>query len=66
MAITAFAWRVNRITSQRADEIAAIAAAAVPDGSRVAPLSMTARLIGLARWLHGERPEAIHPARPPM
>lgn len=66
MAITAFAWRVNRITPQRADEIASFAAAAVPDGSGVAEPSMTARLIGMARWLHGERPEARHPARPPM
>lgn len=50
-AITAFAWRIGRMTPERAEEIALL-------GSRAAPgsaTSMTARLIGIARWLHGQR-----------
>jgi uncharacterized RDD family membrane protein YckC len=53
MALTAFAWRVERLTAERAEEIAQLAAAAAPTSSR---LSLTARLVGVARWLHGERP----------
>jgi uncharacterized RDD family membrane protein YckC len=53
IAIMSFAFRVERLTPQRAEEIAELASAAVP----VAParLSLTARLVGVARWLHGER-----------
>jgi hypothetical protein len=50
-AITAFAWRVGRMTPERAEEIALL-------GSRAAPgntTPITARLIGIARWLHGQR-----------
>jgi uncharacterized RDD family membrane protein YckC len=64
LALTAFAWRVERLTPARADEIAAYAAAAAP--CRPAPAqhasadqdgaALTGRLIGIARWLHGDRP----------
>jgi hypothetical protein len=66
IAITAFAWRVGRLTPQRAEEIAAYAAAAAVSTPAAAHLgapppgqpSLTARLVGVARWLHGERPTA--------
>jgi uncharacterized RDD family membrane protein YckC len=52
-AIAAFAWRAGRLTPQRAEEIAALAAGiTAPD---TVGLSMTARLVGIARWLHGQR-----------
>jgi hypothetical protein len=53
LAISAFAWRVDRLTPERAEEIAEYAAAAVPAPAR---MSLTERLVGVARWLHGERP----------
>jgi uncharacterized RDD family membrane protein YckC len=53
-AITAFAWRVTRLTPERAEEIAVLAAAAAPLGA--IGTSMTSRLVGMARWLHGQRP----------
>jgi uncharacterized RDD family membrane protein YckC len=51
-AIAAFGWRVTRLTPERAEEIAVLAADAVPgaEGSAV-----TARLVGIARWQHGQR-----------
>jgi uncharacterized RDD family membrane protein YckC len=52
-AIAAFAWRVDRLTPERAEEIAALAASAAP--LRSSNLPMTARLVGIARWLHGQR-----------
>ena len=52
-AIAAFAWRVDRLTGERAEEIAALAGSAAP--MRSSNLSMTARLVGIARWLHGQR-----------
>jgi len=55
-AITAFAWRVTRLTPERAEEIAVLAAAAAPLSA--AGPSMTSRLVGMARWLHGQRPTA--------
>ncbi len=62
-AISAFAARVERLTPQRAEEIAEFAAARVrPDSSQepgAAPRS--AYLVSLARWLHGER-KASHDA----
>jgi uncharacterized RDD family membrane protein YckC len=75
MAITAFAWRVGRLTPQRAEELAALAAAAAPGGNAAltgvaearpgirsaAGTSLTARLIGVARWLHGERSSTAQP-----
>ena len=51
-AIAAFGWRVNRLTPQRAEEIAVLAAAAVPGAKDSA---VTARLVGIARWQHGQR-----------
>jgi uncharacterized RDD family membrane protein YckC len=58
-AITAFAARVPRLTDERADEIAALAAGAVSSGTPAdAEQPLTVRLIGVARWLHGERPPA--------
>jgi uncharacterized RDD family membrane protein YckC len=59
-AITAFAWRVTRLTPERAEEIATLAAgvasAARAAASVVGEDSMTSRLVGMARWLHGQRP----------
>jgi uncharacterized RDD family membrane protein YckC len=50
-AIAAFAWRVPRMTPERAEEIALLASAAAPD----AGTAITARLVGMARWFHGQR-----------
>ena len=55
-AIAAFAWRVQRLTPERAEEIAVLAAAAAPQSSGES--SVTARLIGVARWQHGQRRRA--------
>jgi hypothetical protein len=52
-AIAAFAWRVDRLTPERAEEIAALAGSAAP--LRSSNLPMTARLVGIARWQHGQR-----------
>jgi uncharacterized RDD family membrane protein YckC len=52
-AIATFAWRVERLTRERAEEIAELARSAAP--LRSSNLSMTARLVGIARWLHGQR-----------
>jgi uncharacterized RDD family membrane protein YckC len=52
-AIISFGFRVGRLTPQRAEEIAELAAAAVQDTP--ARLSLTTRLVGVARWLHGDR-----------
>ena len=52
-AISAFAWRVDRLTGERAEEIAALAGSAAP--LRPPNSSMTPRLVGIARWLHGQR-----------
>ncbi len=51
-AIASFGWRVNRLTPERAEEIAALAAAVVPGSG---DSTMTARLVGIARWQHGQR-----------
>jgi len=56
IAIMAFGFRVARLTPQRAEEIAELASAALQDTP--ARLSLTARLVGVARWLHGDR--AVH------
>jgi uncharacterized RDD family membrane protein YckC len=53
IAIMSFGFRVGRLTPERAEEIAELAAAAVQDTP--ARLSLTARLVGVARWLHGDR-----------
>jgi uncharacterized RDD family membrane protein YckC len=61
LALTAFAWRVDRLTPARGEEIAAYAVAAAPallapgDGARH---GSTSRLVGIARWLQGDRPAA--------
>ncbi len=57
-AIAAFAWRVDRLTPERAEELAALAGSAAP--LRSSALSMTARLVGIARWLHGQRRRSAH------
>lgn len=57
-AIAAFAWRVDRLTPQRAEEIAALASTAAP--LRSSTLPMAARLVGIARWLHGQRRRSAH------
>ncbi len=63
-AITSFAWRVGRLTPERAEEIAALAAAALPEHGMAAAhsatahgsaISLTERLVGIARWQHGQR-----------
>jgi hypothetical protein len=51
-AIAAFGWRVNRLTPERAEEIAVLAADAVPGAGDSA---VAARLVGIARWQHGQR-----------
>jgi uncharacterized RDD family membrane protein YckC len=51
-AIAAFGWRVTRLTPERAEEIAVLAAEAVPGAE---DLPVTARLVGIARWQHGQR-----------
>ena len=51
-AIAAFGWRVNRLTPERAEEIAVLAADAVPGAGDSA---VAARLVGVARWQHGQR-----------
>ena len=51
-AIASFGWRVNRLTAERAEEIAVLAAAVVPGAGDSA---VTARLVGIARWQHGQR-----------
>jgi uncharacterized RDD family membrane protein YckC len=58
-ALTAFAWRVDRLTPARAEEIASHASAVAP-AARAEPTDtpLAGRLIGIARWLHGERPAA--------
>jgi uncharacterized RDD family membrane protein YckC len=53
IAVMAFGFRVGRLTPERAEEIAELASAAVADTA--ARLSLTTRLVGVARWLHGER-----------
>jgi uncharacterized RDD family membrane protein YckC len=53
IAIMAFGFRVGRLTPERAEEIAELAAGALKDTP--ARLSLTARLVGVARWLHGDR-----------
>jgi uncharacterized RDD family membrane protein YckC len=56
IAIMSFGFRVGRLTPQRAEEIAELASAALQDTP--ARLSLTTRLVGVARWLHGDR--AVH------
>lgn len=51
-AIAAFGWRATRLTPERAEEIAALAVAAVPGAKDSA---VAARLVGIARWQHGQR-----------
>jgi uncharacterized RDD family membrane protein YckC len=72
-AVTAFAWRAARLTPQRAEEIAGYAATAIshpgprsPDGVVPSATPMTAYLIGIARWLHGERPSNAPGTEPPV
>ena len=63
LALTAFAWRVDRLTPARAEEIASHASAVAPAALTPAAAGptdtpLTHRLIGIARWLHGDRPTA--------
>jgi uncharacterized RDD family membrane protein YckC len=51
-AIAAFGWRATRLTPERAEEIAALAAGAVPGAKDSA---VATRLVGIARWQHGQR-----------
>ena len=62
IAIMAFGFRVDRLTPQRAEEIAELASPALLDTP--ARLSLTARLVGVARWLHGDRTARTGPAAP--
>jgi uncharacterized RDD family membrane protein YckC len=52
-AITSFAWRVEGLTAERAEEIAVLAKPVI--APELATQPMTSRLIGIARWLHGQR-----------
>ncbi len=61
-AIAAFAWRVPRLTPDRADEIARLAAAATPDATDAA---RTTRLVAMARWFHGQRRAAVRGGESP-
>jgi hypothetical protein len=66
LALTAFAWRADRLTPARAEEIASHASALAPSRAAHAQPTDTPladRLIGIARWLHGDRPAA---ARSPV
>jgi uncharacterized RDD family membrane protein YckC len=67
LALTAFAWRVDRLTPARAEEIASHAPALAwsrPERAFLAANApptdtpMTDRLVGIARWLHGDRGSA--------
>jgi uncharacterized RDD family membrane protein YckC len=60
-AIASFAWRVGRLTPERAEEIAVLAASITPSAAMSSNEPMTARLIGIARWLHGQR-RSLRPA----
>jgi uncharacterized RDD family membrane protein YckC len=62
IAIMAFGFRVGRLTPQRAEEIAELASAALQDTP--ARHSLTARLVGVARWLHGDRAAPAGSAAP--
>ena len=62
IAIMAFGFRVGRLTPQRAEEIAELASSVLQDTP--ARLSLTARLVGLARWLHGDRAAPTASAAP--
>lgn len=58
-AIAAFSWRVPHLTPERAEEIAALAAGVSPGvapGGAPGEQSLTAHLVGIARWVHGQRP----------
>jgi RDD family len=50
-AIARFAWRVPRLTVERAEEIAALASNVTSKSAA----SATSRLVGIARWQHGQR-----------
>ncbi len=52
VAITAFAWRAGQLTPERAEEIASLAAGAAPSALGG---SVSSRLVGIARWLQGQR-----------
>ena len=55
LALTAFAWRVGRMTPERAEEIASYASSVIPTAAGAQAGRLADRLIGIARWLHGER-----------
>ena len=53
-AVIALAARANRLTPERLDEIAALAAGVSGDQGRAGP-AVTRRVLGVARWLIGHR-----------
>lgn len=60
-ALAAFATRVERLTPERAEEIAGIAATRIrpsdaADAAPAGPKPLTTYLVSVARWLNGERP----------
>jgi uncharacterized RDD family membrane protein YckC len=63
-AIAAFAWRAPRLTPERAEEIAHLALGLAPAGMATAP--MTERLVGIARWLHGQRRREVAAIKSPV
>lgn len=54
-AIVAWAGRAARLTPERLEELAALAAPAVSAANVAPPASDTARLMGVAQWLVGRR-----------
>jgi hypothetical protein len=52
---------IDVATPERAEEIASYAASAIPSASATRPggSSLAGRLIGIARWLHGDRPPSV-------
>jgi uncharacterized RDD family membrane protein YckC len=54
-AVIALAARAPRLTAERLDELAALAASVSGDEGRSGP-SVTRRVLGVARWLLGARP----------
>jgi hypothetical protein len=53
-AVVALAARAPRLTAERLDELAALAAAVSGDAGRSGPL-VTRRVLGVANWLMGRR-----------
>lgn len=63
VAILAWAGRATRLTPERLEELAHMAAPVIPDdGARAANSSDTSRLLGLAQWVLGRRHDSANEA----